>query len=441
MLSNKKAPQHEWKSKTITYATSINSFVKKGLTEGWENAGPEPEAIDRSDLVNPLLDAIRTANETGNFSDLRSNWPLAHDPLVPILEENGQNIPDLVYLEDGRIIARIGASYEDGYVIEIENDNVTKVNDIDFFGKSPNSEYFAYTKNEGILITKGWLGEEVCICPYPTGLEGIPQKFKVEKIEEPIQPIKIIPFPCGQKVLLIAYEGIFVLSPDKAVRLLPTRDDINEMFEYDTENYPDDDLTVYLDMAHGAISNDGKFIAVGSQDSVHYVYNEHYDIIGEIGTQSSYPHYAIFSDNGDMIAFNSCHFYNGVTIGVPTKYLPGLQTESYEEDDRTPILEDMSRVYAGVYRGNEFIIGDASGYLRAFGKDGKQHWQHFIGSSIGDIVISKDQKTLICSTYAGFISILKLDDIAPADYEICTGKTSEIRRWLIWKNEAKPLAW
>ena len=70
-------------------------------------------------------------------------------------------------------------------------------------------------------------------------------------------------------------------------------------------------------MEHGAVSRDGRFVAVGCQDSSHLVYDDQLELIGDIGNQSEYPHYAVFSADQSMIAFNSCHFYNGITVGVP----------------------------------------------------------------------------------------------------------------------------
>lgn len=433
--------QDEWKNKTIDYAKSINTFINKGLQDGWDNAGPEPEDNKREKLVPYLLKAIRKANEDKEFTQLREDWPLAHSPLIPELDKNGQDIPVVAILDDGRIIARIGAPYEQGYVVEINDLDVSIIDGIDFFGRSPNKKYFAYTKEKGVSITDGWLGKETTFCPYPIGTEGIPSEFNVKPFENPPTPTQLIPFPDGTSVLFVSTEGIFVLKPTRAIRILPTKEDMKEHFAWQQEEYPEDDLQMDLSMEHGAVSTDGKLIAIGSQDSTHLVLNDAYQLIGDVGNQSEYPHYAIFSKDGDMIAFNSCHFYNGITIGVPTNLLPNLKTEPYEENDQTPILEDGARVYAGVYRKDEFIIGDANGNLRGVGKDGKLHWQHFIGSSIGDIAISEDERTLVCSTFAGFISIIDLDSGKMKEYEIGNGGHTELRRWLFWKEESQPLAW
>lgn len=440
LFKSKKALQEEWKNKTIDYAKKVNAFVARGLRDGWENVGPEPEDMGREKLVPYLIEAIRKANNDKKYAELRDQWPLAHGPLIPFLGKNGQSIPDVVILDDGRIIARIGTAYQQGYVVEINGEAVKKLNEVDLFGKCPNKRFFAYTRKNGIATTDGWLGKEVTLCRYPNGLEGMPPGFAVKPLPKPPVPTKLIPFPDGRKVLYVSEQGIFVSSENEVVRLLPTTEQITQHFSWLQEEYPEDELNLNLSMQHGAVSHDGKLIAIGSQDSYHLVFNDRYEMIGEVGNLSEYPHYAIFNMDDTFIAFNSCHFYNGTTLGISTSQLPGLKTNPYEEDEKITILDENARVYAGVARENEFIIGDANGYIRAFGFDGKPRWQHFIGSSIGDIDISKDGTTLICSTYAGFLSILKLDGKS-ADYEIGTGGHTEVRRWIFWKGENQPLIW
>lgn len=441
IFRSKKYFQEQWKTKTLEYAKAVNVFVEKGLKDGWDNAGSEPKDNGREELVPHLIKAIKLANDSKELQSLRDDWPLAHSPLIPILEKSGQSIPKVCFLDNGNIVARICAPYEAGYTVEIVDDQVKKLPDVDHFGRSPNRKFFAYTVKNGVKITEGWLGDEVSFCPYPKGDESLPEGFTVNPFEKPPTPTSLIPFPDGKRVLYVSQEGIFVLEEKQAIRLLPTKEDMKEHFEWLSKDYPEDELSMNLDMDHGAVSPCGKYIAIGSQDSQHLVFNETYQLVADVGTQSEYPHYALFSTNGDMVAFNSCHFYNGVTVGVPTNLIPDLKTESYEEDKRTPILDDGARVYAGTHRKDEFIIGDAGGYIKAFSQTGEARWQHCIGSSVGDIDISEDGSKLVCSTYAGFISILKLDSGKSEPYEIGNGGHTELRRWLFWKDQDSPLAW
>ena len=59
----------------------------------------------------------------------------------------------------------------------------------------------------------------------------------------------------------------------------------------------------------------------------------------------------------------------------------------------------------------------------------------------GDIDVSLDGSLMVCSTYAGSISIFKMDQGQSAPYEIGNGGHAEYRRWLVWKNEHSLLAW
>ena len=441
IFRSSRSKQKEWESKTIEYARSINRFVATGLRDGWKAAGDEPPDIAREHLVPELIRSIRRANSSGDLSKLRKEWPLAHSPLIPHLEQNGTSIPVLALLDDGSIAARLGAPYQQGKVILIRDRDISDVPGVSFFGKCPNGRFFAYANEKSIWITDGWLGQDVAQFDYPKGTEGIPDGYRVSEYNEPPIPTSLIPFPDGQRLLFISASGIFVLSTRGISRLLPTTEDLKDHFDWLQEEYPEDELSLDIDMEHGAISPNGKFIAIGSQDSLHLIFDDSLKLVGKIGHFSEYPHHALFSHDSDLVALNSCHFYHGVTIGVATSALPGIETEPYEESSDITVLEEGARVYAGVSRDDEFIIGDASGYLRAFTKTGKPKWLHFIGSSIGDIDIAGDGKTLICSTYAGFISILDLDKGNMESYEIGTGEHHERMRWLFWKNERTPLVW
>jgi hypothetical protein len=441
MKSTHSNPQIEWRKKALSYTGSINQYVQKGLTEGWEAAGAQPLCPKMEHLVPDLLSALREAFRTKTTDRLRELWPPVHEPLLEHLREHGQSIPTVCLLEDGSILARIGSPYDGGHVVHISGDSCEKVRGATFFGISPNRHFFAWARPDRVSVTEGWEGVEVASFKWPTGQEDLPAGIEVPQFDQPPVPTRLIPFPDGKRVLLVSSRGIFVLAREGAKRLLPTDDEIIEQHRYIVEENPQKELSFQLPMDHGAISPDGKFIAVGHQMSLHLVFDENLNCISQIGHRSEYAHYAIFSSDSKMLALNSCHFYYGRTIGVQVNQLPGLVTEPYEEDERTPLIENGARVYAGVHRGDEFIIGDAYGYVRAFDMAGNPRWQHFVGSSIGDMDISPDGKTLVVSTYAGFISIIKLDAGERPAYQIGTGNHIEQRRWIFWKNEPTPLIW
>ncbi len=438
------SPQQKWRDLTLNYVKAVNEYVEKGHQDGWDTAGPEPEDPGREDLVESLLEAIRRANFAGDTSDiekLRNDWPPAQRPLIEILEKQGQSLPLVYLLPDDSILLRIGSEYQKGKTVRISGDEVYELEEVGFFGRSPNRRYFAISRKEGVEIIDGWEGPQVTMCLWPTGLENIPKGYEVNPLTKPPTPTRLIPFPDGTQVLIVSDDGIFVSSPTSVKRIHPTQEDLRVEFDYELEDDPDEELTVSISMAHGAISNSGDLIAVGSQDSTHLVFDRNFNLIANIGNLSEYPHYSLFSSDDEMIVFNSCHFYNGITVGVPTSLLPGLVTEKYEEDERVPILEDISRVYAGVSNRDAFILGNGDGDVVAVDTDGNVLWHQFIGSSVGNIDISNDGKTLVVSTYAGFVSIFKLDAGKQAPHQIGNGNHLEVRRWIFWKDEEKPLRW
>ncbi len=433
--------QEEWQRKTLDYVAAVNAFITRSLAGSSEATGEAPQPPGRSHLVEDALAAVREANRIGQLESLRAQWPPAHEPLVEVIEKNGQAIRVLCVLPDKSIVARIGEPDEPGKTIHISGDSVHTLDEVGFFGRSPNRRYFAIARPDGVAVLDGWDGPQVGMFPWPTGLEGIPEDAYAEPLAAPPKPSRLIPFPDGRRVLLVSSQGVFVLAEDRVERLLPNSEQLQADVEWQQEGAPDEPLAVELAMEHGAVSHDGKWIAVGSQDSAHLIFDEQLQVAGEIATDGDYPHYALFNADDTMLAINACHFYSGSTLGVPIDLLPGLKLDEYQDDARILDLEDGARVYAGTSRGNAFIIGDASGYVRAFDTEGNPLWNLHIGSTVGDMDISDDGELLVVSTYAGFISMIRMDAGGQAPHQIGNSMHTETRRWLIWKNEAQPLIW
>lgn len=428
------SPQAEWQKEVLGYADAINDYVRKGMTLGWKKAGKEPLMPRLDHLIPPWLEALQAANAPGAdkavHDAFRKAWPPAHTPLVDLLDAQGIKSSELLLLDDGSMLLRAGAPYQDGPVLHLQGSTCTDIDGIDFIGRCPQRRYFATCNDDGVTVTDGWLGPKVIELAWPTGNEDLPEGMEADDPEDRPRPTRLMPFPGGQRVLLVSSSGIYVLAAEGARRLWPS-----------TESLEEDGLPVHLAMDHGAVSPDGKWIAVGGQDGAHQVFDAQLNLVASIDPVSEYPHYAAFSSDSQMIIFNACHFYNGATLAVNVKDLPGLGTGFDSGDPRTPTVQDGARVYAAVHRQGEFIIGDANGYLRAFGPGGRPHWQHFIGSSIMAMDISADGNTLVVSTCAGFISTIRLDAGKAAPWQIGTGGHRELQRWLFWKSFGRPLLW
>ena len=62
--------------------------MEVGLRASWDKAGEEPEEPGREHLANAAIEAIRQANQTGDWVGLRKQWPPAHQPFIHLLQEN-----------------------------------------------------------------------------------------------------------------------------------------------------------------------------------------------------------------------------------------------------------------------------------------------------------------------------------------------------------------
>jgi len=437
---DKQHPQQQWQQAVTAYAQAVNDYVAQGRAQGWDNL-EEPQVPATEHLLDAWLAALQAANRPG-FDEqqrlaFREAWPPAHQPLVPLLDEHGQGIGNVLLLDDSSLLARIGMPYDKGQVVHIDRHGVTPVIGVEYFGRCPARRYFALGNAEGVRVTDGWGGAQVQRLAWPTGLEGLPAGYPFEPFELPPAPTALIPFPDGQRVLLVSAEGIFVLATEGATRLLPNQTRVLDELAEGTEP---ENISLGLSMEHGAVSANGRLIVVGEQGSRHLVLDDQLRFVAEIGPGSEYPHFALFNRAGDQLILNACHFYSGATLAVRVVDLPGLQTDYYSQDPRTPLVQDGARVYAGVARAGEYIVGDAYGYLRAFGEDGQEHWQHYLGSTISAMDISADGRTLVAASHAGVISLIALDGGRP-EWQIGTGAHGEVRRWLFWKGWDKPMAW
>jgi len=399
LMDQQHSQQQQWQQAVTAYAQAVNDYVAQGRAQGWDDLEePLPQATEH--LLDAWLQALQAANRPGveafEQHAFREAWPPAHHPLLPLIKEHGQGIGNVLLLEDGSLLARIGMPHDKGQVVRIDPLGVTPVIGVDHFGRCPARRYFALANAEGIRVTDGWGGPQVLRLAWPTGLEGLPPGYPFEPFDLPPTPTTLIPFPDGQRVR--------------------------------------------LSMEHGAVSADGRLIVVGEQGGRHLVLDDQLRPVAAIGPASEYPHFALFNRAGDQLIVNACHFYSGATLAVRVADLPGLDTDYYSQDPRTPLVQDGARVYAGVAREGEYIVGDAYGYLRAFGEDGTEHWQHYLGSTISALDISADGRTLVAASHAGFVSVIALDNGRPA-WQIGTGAHGEVRRWLFWKGWDRALAW
>ena len=405
--------QEEWNIKGEQYATSINEMVAFAKKHGWE-AWEGEEAEDKRDhLADEVIKQLREANKENKVSEFREKFPPSHAPLIKYFEENGQSIDQLCFIDADKIVFRLTA-HPNRQTYILDNDTLISLDKkIVSIGKSLKNNVFAIAHKDKISTYMGWEGTLI-------------REFSLGKLAE-VGITSLIPFNDGRKLLFVSSEGIYLLTEDEQKLLCPI---------------PDEDGEIYgIDMENATLSHNNKYIVVGDQCTDHTVMDAEGNIIGQMEPQSSYPHFCLFSKDDSQLISNSCHFYNGITVGIEALDLKGTYIENYYDNEDFVEIDSEMRIYAGLTTTNYYILGDAYGYIKAVDKTGKQIWQHFLGSTISGMTIADDEQTLWVSSYSGILHKLKLNKPLRDKHTISTANIYEYFRLLLWKKEPNVLKW
>lgn len=419
-----------WQREGLAYAKAVNAFVERGMAKGWDKVGKEP--VDtRADMAYKVLRVVRAANQQGQVARLRELFAPFREPFLKRLQENGQRLGSIVLLPDQRIIVRIGLAWEKGPVYLVDGTKIVCQRGIIAVGRSPDRRFIAVARKDMIEIRQGWKGRIVTTLNWPTGLEGQWRTLPIKALKGPPDLEEIIAFPDGKRVLLVSGDGIFVVGPDGGLRIHPDVEDHRKKIEEAHGQY---DPPLIGDMAHGAISPDGALICAGHQASKHVIFNDDLERIATIEPRLDYPNHAAFSADGRHLALSSIGLFSGSTVGVATNRLSKSKLKVIK-------LDNGCEVNAVAAHENQYILGEARGYLYAVNTRGKRLWQYFLGSTISGMDISPDGRTLAVGSYSGILHLLDLHTGSRDPFAIGTAAHRERRRWLFWATEAKPLAW
>src|SRR5690606_14758692 len=320
---NKPNIQEEWNSKGEHYAKEINEMVEFGEKNGWDNwKGKEPED-KRDHLAEEVIRQLKEANIEKRVEHFRNNFPLSHSPIISFLEKQSQSIEQLHFINDQKIDYLTGTAHQKRQAYLINNDLTLELdNTINAIGKSKQNGIFAIAIDNKISTFKGWEGEII-------------SEFILNETAK-LGITELIPFNDGNKLLIVTSYGIYLVSKNEEKLIHP----LNE------EN--EEDWSSNMDMENATLSNDNTYIVVGDQCYDHRVLDSNGNTLGSIGPQSSYPHFCLFSKDDSHLITNSCHFYNGVTIGIDSERFIGVKIEAYTESDDYKIIDEEMRVYVGL---------------------------------------------------------------------------------------------
>ena len=390
--------QKEWNEKGEKYAKAVNDMVVFAEVHGWDAYKGE-DAVDEREGVTQLCEAVfellKDANERGETEKFRADFPPSNVIFDKKLRKKLRDIDQICPLGGENVL--FIASNDDGKTLYLlEGECVSEVaDDVIAVGKSKRNEIYALLNQDEVWLIRGYDGKS----------GGEPVARFSHELEIIYDEAEILPFNDGSKVLLAAHDGIFLISQSGAKLIHPI---------YEDEGEDEDEYELEIAMANATLSNDNELIAAGEQDTdEHVLMDREGERLGGIGAQSAYPHFCLFSADDTQLITNSCHFYNGVTIGVDRVLLKrGLEVEAYSYDEEGEknftLIDDAMRVYAGVATRDFYILGDAYGYIKAVGKDGRKIWRHYLGGTIKSMALSEDGSVLFVGTYGGRLHKLRL---------------------------------
>ncbi len=411
------------------------------------------------DLAGAVLAQVREFNEEGAWRKARQHFDPAWEPFVNRLDKNGRSLDCATILGEDDYLLRLGSEYEDAELVRIRGERVVPVAQAMACAMSRNRKFLVMAdRARGLVVTDGFPGTLLAEAPWPDPEDrlphGLPAKLRSDwsRFEGAPQVVDLRICNHGKRILVISSEeGVLLCDLSRAEPawrlLLPDYGwASNPDFEEDEPPYFES-----VDMVHGDLSPDGNLAAFGLQHTKHFVATLREDGVepfARVGQYSEYPHFALFSDDGRFLAFNSCHFYNGITGVLEVATARGLETPSWEEDPRFPVVENSLRVYGATWlppgateeATGAFCLAGA-GWLKCVTPGGELLWEHLFGSTASSLDYCPKSNTLLLGSYSGFLHVLDPGAEAEAGTEIGYRPRRERKRWVFWREEKTPLQW
>ncbi len=381
-----------WIREGTAFSAALNEYVRKVYSVGPNKAGHEPSET-RQNMAGYVREQLVALNAAGEHRKARTLFPPAYEPFD--YDGLGRSIHSLAYLRDGRRLACIA-----GDVFELQADKIVPIPDVMGFSQSPDRRWVAKEYADRIDIHETWDGSRVRSLPC----------------EIPDIASAVIS-PDGDAILIAAETGIFWLTEHGPQRLLPTE-------ERDRVSYP-----------HAALSPNGRFVAMGTQDTPHLVIDRKTGRHHRFDPLSSYPHYAAFHHDRPEVLLSSCHgLYGSGTLKVELDAMVAGKNTTAEP------LDQRAWVYCVATTTTGYLLGERSGYIWAYDFEGEQQWYCFLGSTLTAMAISPDRTRLLVGSFAGLIVELSLTETGSDPRLLTDGPVKDLARWVFWQNHP-PLLW
>lgn len=416
------------------------------------------------ELAEQVLERVRTLNREGDWERARQLFDPAWEPFFHRLSANRQNLEFATILGADRFLLRLGWADERAELVQFDGDDISTVEDVIGCAVSGNRRFFALAcGRRGLVVRDGFDGPLVAESPWPEPEARVPNGLSPE-LRNRWQRGTDIPHLSdmrvsndGRRVVIVSFdEGVlladFRQNPAAWRLLYPDYtwcgglDVLEELIEEGK-----DEASEMLDMVHADLSPDGTLAALGKQLSAHYLValdGGEKPPFARIGQQFEYPHYARFSGDGRYVTLNSCHSYDGMTGVLEVPSTAGLEIPEYEADSRFPTIDSAMRVYAAAWlppkaAGKDtgaFVLAGA-GWMKCVTPKGEVLWDHFFGSTASSLDYCPKTNTLLLGSFSGFLHVLDPSSEAEAGIEIGFRPRKELKRWVLWREEAAPLQW
>ncbi|MEP2718708.1 WD40 repeat domain-containing protein [Pseudophaeobacter sp.] len=411
-----------------------------------------------------VLSKVVELNEEGRAKEVRAMFDPAHSPFIAEMEKSQRGMTFCAILGPDEFLVQQGTYYQETTTWHIRGKKISKAARLAAFAWSRNRQHFLTVLPDGrVTLAPGYGAEPVQDVMVVSGASFVPAdlpdalKDAFEAPRDDLGLSHVAVSDDGSKILLCdANRGVVLLyksGSEWASQLiypavhLSLVEDMREMLQEDEEYRP------WLDMLHATLSPDGRFVAVGHQSDGHHLVDiqdpaspKTYAMLGHL---SEYPHDACFSDDSGQVAFNSCHFYNGITFSSEINEVEGLETSLGEQHKSQTILNSYLRVYASGFvpasmtlsaeEGGFLLAG--SGFTNCVTADGQVLWEMEHGSSAGGVDVCPKTGQVLLASYSGFLHLL--DPKEQQDPPLLSGyqAPTEKRRWIFWDQLEQPLIW
>ena len=368
--------------------------------------------------ADAILDEVVRLNDAGRWQEAHDRFFTAHLPFVPHMDKTEEGLSAAVILGADAFLVRRGEWHQDGPVLHVDGDTITKLDGVVGFALSRNRRHLALATSEGVIVSEGFRGKRGPTIAWPR--DG-----------EPIRPHSFGIADDG-KTLVVANDvaGVLVCRDGKWERLVAD---------------PDEEAGEERDVVHAAVSPDGRFVAWGWEDApghfIERIDGKKIERIGVVGTVSDRPYNVLFTDDSARVLSNTRHMQGGVTVCPTIESVKG--SEEYDDlPDGTPHTDEYLRAYGiGFLPGGVVWIGGAGWTHAAPLLGGKPAFTHLFGSSMNAFDYDPVSKRAIVASASGVLHVV--DPASAAEPGRARGykPRKELYRWIFWDTLKAPIRW